>query len=77
MAVTVTVIVIIISTLVPLNCSEEDKFVVGVPLSVLYFSLESARMSTSVAPPIELSDQDYRKLISKALTKVNVYRRAE
>lgn len=27
-------------------------------------------MSTSVAPVVELNDQDYRKLISKALTRV-------
>ena len=29
-------------------------------------------MSTSVTFPAELSDQDYRKLISKALTKVSI-----
>lgn len=33
-------------------------------------------MSASVTIPAELSDQDYRKLISKALTKVRIVTRA-
>ena len=33
-------------------------------------------MSASVTIPAELSDQDYRKLISKALTKVGIVTRA-